>query len=315
MEDEGGLFETENIEDSIISKYSDNPMFEQFEFINSITSGDAVEDLSIFEGGLILYAEGALTQLAMTTVYLIFILLFSGFMVILSFILVFVVISLIIIYFAFMIRYNSIILCILSIDCVVIFAVIFMKKLYDWREGIEFSKYYLKISVKILKKIPSLVFFSFVSIGIAALLNQFFLICFCVINMNMDDMEIDDAGISEVTNSFVNFSNFDIKKILMSAFLFFSYLFSTNLYSYIVNATISGAYAIYVFSCINNVRYYRSILFAALRRSLTTSLGSICLGSMVLAVLDKFSFLKYPLQIFEVKDKVSEEKVPLFDWL
>eukprot|EP00833_Pecoramyces_ruminatium_P007747 jgi/Orpsp1_1/1181779/evm.model.c7180000078584.1 len=215
MEDDGGLFETENIEDSILSKYSDNPMFEQFEFINSITSGDAVEDLSMFDGGIILYAVGALTQLAMTTVYLIFVLLFSGFMVILSFILVFVAISVILIYFAFMIRYNSIILCIISIDCVVIFAVIFMKKLYDWREGIEFSKYYLKISVKILKKIPSLVFFSFVSIVVAALINQFFLICFCVINMNMDDMEIDDTGVSDLTNSFVDFSSFDLKKIVI----------------------------------------------------------------------------------------------------
>ncbi|KAI8354701.1 plasma-membrane choline transporter-domain-containing protein [Mortierella sp. GBAus27b] len=74
-------------------------------------------------------------------------------------------------------------------------------------------------------------------------------------------------------------------------FAFFSYYWSSQVFTNIVHTTVCGVYATYYFMKGSPQGMSASPTLASLKRSCTTSLGSICFGSLIIAIIQTLKLL------------------------
>jgi len=219
---------------------------------------------------IIMLGAGIISSILLTVLYMILMQRFAGKMIIGTFI---IAITLNIIYAIVTFFFNMF----MGI-AMIFFALLYILCFYLWRSRIPFAKIMLSTVTTITKKYPATIFVGFLGSFIGA-------IWYGAIGITM---------VAAIT-----YFNEKIGSIcyLIYVFLLFSFYFSSQVINNTVHVTISGLFATYYFNGIvesntGKVRVdVKNPTWKSFKRAITTSFGSICYGSLIIAIIDTLKAL------------------------
>jgi len=171
-----------------------------------------------------------------------------------------------------------------------IFAVLYALCYYFWRSRIPFAKVMLKTVTSVTRKFPATIFVGFVGCFIACL--WYGIIAVTIV-----------ASISYFQNQ-----NETVAYIVY-VFILFSFYFSSQVINNTVHVTIAGVFATYYFCGVNepgtnkievNVK---NPTVKSFKRAITTSFGSICFGSLIIAIIQTLEALAR-----QVKNEAADDQ-------
>jgi len=159
-----------------------------------------------------------------------------------------------------------------------IFAIIYAACYFFWRSRIPFAKVMLKAVVSVTKKFPATIFAGFV--GLVAAFIWYGLIATTVI----------------AALSYWQDENPKIAYIIY-VYLLFSFFFTSQVINNTIHVTIAGVFATYYFRGVNepgtnNIEVdVKNPTLQSFKRATTTSYGSVCFGSLLIAVVSTLRVL------------------------
>jgi len=146
---------------------------------------------------------------------------------------------------------------------------------YFWRKRVPFAKVMLKNVTTVIKKYPTTLFIGFLGCIIGALWYAFIAFTFiCTVS----------------SSSVLDKSPFFF--VAVYVFLTFDFYYSAETITNIVHVIVSGVFATYYFRGVkepgsNKIKVdVKNPTLKSLKRSLTTSFGSICYGSLFIAIIN-----------------------------
>jgi len=154
-----------------------------------------------------------------------------------------------------------------------LFAILYAICYFLWRSRIPFAKVMLKTVTSVTKKFPATILTGFIGCFVGAIWYGIICVTF-VAALCSDTMVNLGAGMYVVL-----------------IFILFSFYFSTQVINNVVHVTISGVFATYYFRGVvepgtNDVILdVKNPTVKSFGRAMTTSFGSICFGSLVIAVI------------------------------
>eukprot|EP00833_Pecoramyces_ruminatium_P003386 jgi/Orpsp1_1/1177418/evm.model.c7180000061385.1 len=162
-----------------------------------------------------------------------------------------------------------------------LFALLYCLCWWFWKKRIPFAKVMLKTVVSVTRKFPATILTGFIGCFVAGVWYIFISITI-VASMCYFGNQNEDTG----TVSFVIY-----------IFLAFSFYFSSQVINNTVHVTISGVFATYYFR--GTVEPGTKEITVAeknptaksFKRAITTSFGSICFGSLIIAIIDTLKLL------------------------
>jgi len=154
----------------------------------------------------------------------------------------------------------------------IFFALLYALCFFFWRSRIPFAKVMLTTVVTVTKKFPATIVFAFCGCVVAALWYAFISIT-VVAAISYLGEKIEGAAYA------------------VYIFLLFSFFFSTQVVNNTVHVTVSGLFATYYFCGVvepgtTNIKIdVRNPTLKSFKRAITTSFGSICFGSLIIAII------------------------------
>ncbi|KAI9474213.1 MAG: plasma-membrane choline transporter-domain-containing protein [Benjaminiella poitrasii] len=148
-----------------------------------------------------------------------------------------------------------------------IFTVLYLICFWTWRDRIPFATVMLKTIIKISRRYWSTLITSLISLVVQTIFTIWFMFT--------------------VVGAYQLYINSQGRLTAAMIFLVFSFYWTTQVISYVTHVTLSGVFATVYFL---NDQTSRPIWGSA-RRALTTSFGSICFGSLLVAVLETLRYL------------------------
>ncbi|KAI8081408.1 plasma-membrane choline transporter-domain-containing protein [Halteromyces radiatus] len=165
-----------------------------------------------------------------------------------------------------------------------IFAVLYLFTFFWWRSRIPFATAMLASTIGVMKRHPSTVVIGIVTLIIQTAFSMWFILTVVGIYERYYSTTSNNASLN-----------------LAMVFLVFSYYWTSQVISYVSYVTLAGIYASVYF----NTGPHPSL--PSLRRAVTTSFGSICFGSLLIALVE---FLRYFISIAR-----SSTDNPIFSFL
>ncbi|ORX85667.1 DUF580-domain-containing protein [Anaeromyces robustus] len=159
-----------------------------------------------------------------------------------------------------------------------VFSLLYILCYFFWRSRIPFAKVMLKTIVSVTRRFPATIVVGFIGCVVAALWYGF--ISFTLVAA-MTYIKDKSEGAAYV----------------VYVFLVFSFFFSSQVINNTVHVIISGVFATYYFRGVvepgtNNIEIdVRNPTIKSFKRAITTSFGSICFGSLIIAVIQTLEFL------------------------
>ncbi|KAL6617660.1 DUF580-domain-containing protein [Neocallimastix californiae] len=153
-----------------------------------------------------------------------------------------------------------------------IFAILYGICYFLWRSRIPFAKVMLKTVTSITRRFPATIFVGFVGCVVAT-------IWYGVIMVTLV------ASITYLSEEYEGAA------YVVYVFLLFSFYFSSQVINNVVHVTISGVFATYYFRGVvdqgtNKIEIdVKNPTMKSFKRAMTTSFGSICFGSLIIAVI------------------------------
>ncbi|KAG0335115.1 putative choline transporter, neither null mutation nor overexpression affects choline transport, partial [Podila horticola] len=151
-----------------------------------------------------------------------------------------------------------------------IFGVLYASMWWVWKSRIPFAAEMLSTVTEISKKYPATFFLAFLALFVQIAYSLYFI---AVI-----------SGCYELYYDYVNQTTPGKLKALI-VFCFFSFYWTSQVIKNIVHVTISGVFATYYFMAGSPQGMVKSPTLASFKRACTTSIGSICFGSLIIAVI------------------------------
>jgi len=163
-----------------------------------------------------------------------------------------------------------------------LFAGLYVLCYFFWRSRIPFAKVVLKTVTSVTKKYPATIFLGVIECIIASIWYVF--VCFTLV-----------AAIAKSVNE----KNENSKTIayVVYVFLIFSFFFTSQVINNFVHVTISGVFATYYFRGVhepgtNKIEVdVKNPTLKSFKRAATTSFGSICFGSLLIALVSTLRVL------------------------
>ncbi|CAO3595704.1 unnamed protein product [Absidia cylindrospora] len=148
-----------------------------------------------------------------------------------------------------------------------VFAVLYLFSFFWWRKRIPFATEMLVSTINVMKKHPSTLLIGIVTLIIQTAFSMWFMLT-----------------VVGTYQRFYSTTSNNARLNLAMVFLVFSFYWTSQVISYVAYTTLAGIYASVYF----NTGPHPTI--PSLRRSLTTSFGTICFGSLLIALVN---FLRY----------------------
>ncbi|CAO3640172.1 unnamed protein product [Cunninghamella blakesleeana] len=152
-----------------------------------------------------------------------------------------------------------------------IFSCLYLLCFFWWRSRIPFASVMLESVTSVMKRHPSTLVIGFITLVIEAAFSIWFFIT-----------------VVGVYQKYYSTANNNASLNLAMVFLVFSFYWTSQVISYTCYVTLSGIYASVYFNSTNHPT------FGSLKRALTYSFGSICFGSLLIALIE---FIRYLLSI------------------
>ncbi|SAM00846.1 hypothetical protein [Absidia glauca] len=152
-----------------------------------------------------------------------------------------------------------------------IFAVLYLLSFFWWRKRIPFATEMLTSTINVMKRHPSTLLIGVITLIIQTAFSMWFVL----------------TVVGTYQRYFSTTSN-NARLNLAMVFLVFSYYWTSQVISYVAYVTLAGIYASVYF----NTGPHPSL--PSLKRAMTTSLGSICFGSLLIALIE---FLRYLIAV------------------
>jgi len=158
-----------------------------------------------------------------------------------------------------------------------IFAGLYVLCYFFWRGRIPFAKVMLKTVCAVTKKFPATIFIGFIGCVLALIWYSFIVVTF--------------VGVLSWPNNPKQPINPNVAYVLYVFILFLLY-YTSQVINNTVHVTIAGVFATYYFRGVvepgtNKIEVdVKNPTLASLKRALTTSFGSICYGSLIIAIVN-----------------------------
>jgi len=153
-----------------------------------------------------------------------------------------------------------------------IFAIIYGLCYFFWKSRIPFAKVMLKTVTAVTRKYPATIFVGFVGCVVACLWYTFIAVTLVAA---ISYMQQKSEGLAYV----------------VYVFIIFSFYFSSQVINNTVHVTIAGVFATYYFRGVvepgtNKIEVdVKNPTIKSFKRAITTSFGSICFGSLIIAII------------------------------
>ncbi|KAI1297784.1 putative choline transporter, neither null mutation nor overexpression affects choline transport [Mortierella claussenii] len=151
-----------------------------------------------------------------------------------------------------------------------VFGILYASMWFFWKSRIPFASIMLQTVTGISKEYPATFALAFLGLFVQIAYSVYFM---CVI-AGTYDLYYDTATNSTPT-----------KLKVLIVFCFFSFYWTSQVFANIVHTTVCGVYATYYFMKGSAQGMTKSPTIESLKRSCTTSIGSICFGSLIIAII------------------------------
>jgi len=170
----------------------------------------------------------------------------------------------------------------------IIFAGLYLLCYFFWRSRIPFAKVVLKTVTAVTRKYPATIFIGF--IGCVVAIVWYGLIAVTIV------AALSYWGYKNNSETSTN-DNKAVIGYVVYVFLIFSFFFTSQVINNVVHVTISGVFATYYFRGVvepgtNKIEVdVRNPTIKSFKRAMTTSFGSICFGSLLIALVSTLRVL------------------------
>ncbi|KAJ2081891.1 putative choline transporter, neither null mutation nor overexpression affects choline transport [Coemansia sp. RSA 988] len=165
-----------------------------------------------------------------------------------------------------------------------IFGVLYALMWFSWRHRIPFSKLVLEVVCHITRKFPSTIAISVMFLFIQAAYSAFWSLALAGSFKHMEQYQNCTNHTDRNGRQYQSCSN--PKQILSWVFMVFSFYWTTGVILNVLHTTISGTFATFYFFEGSPYGYpSKNPTLSSLKRAMTTSFGSICFGSLVVAII------------------------------
>ncbi|KAG0038976.1 putative choline transporter, neither null mutation nor overexpression affects choline transport [Podila clonocystis] len=151
-----------------------------------------------------------------------------------------------------------------------IFGLLYASMWWAWKSRIPFATEMLATVTNISKQYPATFFLAFLALFVQIAYSVYFMTVI--------------SGCYEMYYDKVNRTTPGKLKALI-VFCFFSFYWTSQVIKNIIHVTISGVFATYYFMAGSPQGMVKSPTLASFKRACTTSIGSICFGSLIIAVI------------------------------
>ncbi|KAF9092790.1 putative choline transporter, neither null mutation nor overexpression affects choline transport [Mortierella sp. AD031] len=158
-----------------------------------------------------------------------------------------------------------------------VFGILYALMWFAWKSRIPFASIMLKTVTSISREYPAVYAVSFLGLVTQIAYSIYFLLVF--------------AGVYDYGFASGTAANRSATFYVLVVFAVFSFYWTSQVLSNIVHATICGVYATYYFMAGSPKGMTKSPTIESAKRSLTTSFGSICFGSLVIAIIQTLRFI------------------------
>ncbi|KAF8935050.1 putative choline transporter, neither null mutation nor overexpression affects choline transport [Dissophora ornata] len=157
-----------------------------------------------------------------------------------------------------------------------IFGILYASMWFFWKSRIPFASVMLQTVTSICREYPATFALSFLGLFLQITYSIYFMTVI--------------AGTYELYYDTQTNSTPTTLKVLI-VFCFFSFYWTSQVMENIVHTTVCGVYATYYFMKGSPQGMSKSPTIESLKRSCTTSIGSICFGSLIIAIIQTLRFL------------------------
>ncbi|OUM66150.1 hypothetical protein PIROE2DRAFT_41021 [Piromyces sp. E2] len=174
-----------------------------------------------------------------------------------------------------------------------LFAGLYVLCYFFWKGRIPFAKVMLKTVCAVTKKYPATIFIGFIGCIVAIVWFSFIIITLIATLSWPNNQE-------KPLNPKVSYAIY--------VFILFSFYYTSQVINNVVHVTIAGVFATYYFRGVvepgtNKIEVdVKNPTFASFKRAITTSFGSICYGSLIIAIISTLRSLAN-----QVKHEGAEE--------
>ncbi|KAG0213057.1 putative choline transporter, neither null mutation nor overexpression affects choline transport [Mortierella sp. GBA30] len=151
-----------------------------------------------------------------------------------------------------------------------IFAVLYASMWFFWRSRIEFASVMLQTVTSVSKTYPATFALAFLGLFVQIAYSIYFM----TVIAGTYDLYYDTTTRTTPT-----------KLKVLIVFCFFSFYWTSQVVANIVHTTVCGVYATYYFLAGSPQGMTKSPTLESLKRACTTSIGSICFGSLIIAII------------------------------
>ncbi|KAJ2336938.1 putative choline transporter, neither null mutation nor overexpression affects choline transport [Coemansia sp. RSA 2681] len=166
----------------------------------------------------------------------------------------------------------------------VIFGIFYALMWFSWRHRIPFSKLVLQNVCRITRRFPSTMVISLVFLLIQTAYSALWSLAFAGSFKHMEQYQSCSQHTDRNGRQYQSCSN--PKEILAWIYMVFSFYWTSSVILNVLHTTISGAFATYYFFEGAPGGYpTKHVTLSSLKRSTTNSFGSICFGSLIVALI------------------------------
>jgi len=192
-----------------------------------------------------------------------------------------------------------------------IFAFLYALCYFFWRSRIPFAKVMLKTVTSVTKKYPATIFLGVIECIIASIWYVFIVITIVAsfAHFYKDSTSSNTgSGLGKRARGVSKLQG-DPKAYIVYVFLLFSFFFTSQVINNLVHVTISGVFATFYFRGViepgtNNIEVdVKNPTIKSFNRAITTSFGSICFGSLLIAIVNTLRALAR-----QVKNEAYDEE-------
>lgn len=172
----------------------------------------------------------------------------------------------------------------------IIFAGLYVLCYFFWKSRIPFAKVMLKTVTSVTKKFPATIFVGFIGCVVASLWYGLIMV---TIVASMSYWQYENPRVAYV----------------IYVFLIFSFFFTSQVINNTIHVTISGVFATYYFRGVvepgtKNIEVdVKNPTIKSFNRAITTSFGSVCFGSLLIALVSTLRVLAR-----EVKNDAADDE-------
>ncbi|KAJ2018529.1 pH nine-sensitive protein 1 [Coemansia sp. RSA 922] len=166
----------------------------------------------------------------------------------------------------------------------VIFGIFYALMWFSWRHRIPFSKLVLQTVCRITRRFPSTMVISLVFLIIQTAYSALWSLAFAGSFKHMEKYQSCSMHTDRNGRQYQSCSN--PKEILAWIYMVFSFYWTSSVILNVLHTTISGTFATYYFFEGAPGGYpTKHVMLSSLKRSTTNSFGSICFGSLIVALI------------------------------